>query len=211
MIISVAVGVVAVLTTAYVAKKSWQAFHRMVGITPGQVTYISADSAVDKLAHLADATLVWQQLQLDNEYLEYLPVLQIQHLQRIDTKMQAYETWQHQSLQETGSLGKQQKSFSTANLSANMLTEEAFLLKKLIADRLPEALGRYHLLAKNQALTSALSPSTKQSQHLAEALQVLQTLLERIEKNLDKLLEQYEQEQLQNLRAMQRYLDSRED
>lgn len=211
MIVSIGVGAVALLTTVYVGKKSWQAFHRMVGITPGQVTYVAADTRVDNLAHLGNAALIWQQLQLDSDYLEYLPAAQIQHLQRIDTKMQAYESWQQSLPQSLPQSNSKHSSKQPQILAANMPTEEAFLLQKLITERLPEALARYHLIAKNQVLTTAVSPSAERAQHLAEALQVLQTLLTRIEVNLDKVLAQYEQEQLQNLRAMQRYLDSRED
>ncbi|WP_230661263.1 hypothetical protein [Psychrobacter sp. I-STPA10] len=207
MIISLGVGLVTLLTTVYVGKKSWQAFHRMVGITPGQITYIEpSNTNKDESKDLAYTSVIWQQLQLDSHYLKYLPVAQIQHLQRIDTKMQAYDSWQQPS---PDMAAKQRRP--PPFVASNVVTEETFLLQKLIVERLPEALARYHLIAKSQALTTAVSAPVESSQHLAEALQVVQALLERIEKNLDKVLNQYQQEQLQNLRAMQRYLDSRED
>ncbi|WP_227431053.1 hypothetical protein [Psychrobacter sp. I-STPA6b] len=214
MLLLTSAGVLTAGVVWYLGRKGWHAFHHSVGIRVGQVTYI--DDTHARQPYILPPLSI---LTIDSQYLQYLPIEILAQLQRIDSKTQAYQSAQQ---------GLDIKINERA-LSVDTVTEEAFVLQKLIYERLPEVLARHHaiahqqaLLAINTAITNNVStkkavpeqqPSNQKNPQnsLLEALNIVQSLLTRIENLLDKLMSQFEQAQLHNLKAMQRYLDSRDE
>ncbi|WP_201555176.1 hypothetical protein [Psychrobacter sp. 72-O-c] len=176
------VGVFTTITVFYLGKKGWQALHKAVGITPGVLTY------QDPQAPITLTDMTWQNLTLNNKHLSVLPDSQLRHLQRIDHKVATYQTYQ-QHLQA--------QSITPA------ITEQQFVLDKLLHTRLAEMLASHYHLASAGASVNA-STNDKQS----EAKQLLQQALNNIEGRLDSLLEQMETQHLQDLRVMKNYIDS---
>lgn len=171
------VGVLSTVTVFYLTKKGWQALHKAVGITPGVLTY------QDPQARLSVDTWVWQNLNVNKQHLMHLSDLQLRQLQYIDEKIDLYQSYQ-QSVE--------QQSITPA------LTEQQFVLHKLLHTRLAE------MLASHYHLFSVSSNTDKQ----AEANQLLQNLLNNIEQRLEDLLMQIENNNLQDLRVMKQYMDS---
>ncbi|WP_261870514.1 hypothetical protein [Psychrobacter sp. JCM 18901] len=66
MSILIGIGIVTTVTTFYLGRKGWQAFHKAVGISPGVLTYQDYD------APLSLATLSLQQLTLNKQHLKKL-------------------------------------------------------------------------------------------------------------------------------------------
>ena len=64
MSILIGIGIVTTVTTFYLGRKGWQAFHKAVGISPGVLTYQDYD------APLSLATLSLQQLTLNKQHLK---------------------------------------------------------------------------------------------------------------------------------------------
>ena len=182
MSILIGVGVVTTITTFYLGKKGWQAFHKAVGISPGVLTY------QDYEAPLSLSTLSWQRLNLDKEHLKSLPEHQLQQLQRIDEKVHYYHAYQKQ-------LESQNKTPA--------ITESQFVLNKMLQTRLPETLASYYQLThmRNNVKNTNFEKTT-------EAGMLLQKVLDNIEQRLDRLLEQMEQQHLQDLRMMNQYFES---
>lgn len=172
-------GVLSTVTVFYLTKKGWQALHKAVGITPGVLTY------QDPQARLSVDTWVWQNLNVNKQHLMHLSDLQLRQLQYIDEKIDLYQSYQ-QSVE--------QQSITPA------LTEQQFVLHKLLHTRLAE------MLASHYHLVSVSSNTDKQ----AEANQLLQNLLDNIEQRLEGLLMQVEDNNLQDLRVMKQYMDSQD-
>lgn len=182
MSILIGIGVVTTVTTLYLGKKGWQAFHKAVGISPGVLTY------QDYHPPLSLAMVSWQQLNLNKKHLEHLPEPQLRQLQRIDEKVHHYQAYQKE-------LQAQNKTPA--------VTESQFVLHKMLHTRLPEMLVSYHQLTSIHSNAKTVSYEKK-----AEAGELLQKVLNNIEQRLDKLLEQMELQHLQDLRVMNEYLDS---
>lgn len=179
MLMLFSMGVLSTLTVFYLTKKGWQALHKAVGITPGVLTY------QDPQARLSVDTWVWQNLNVNKQHLMHLSDLQLRQLQYIDEKIDLYQSYQ-QSVE--------QQSITPA------LTEQQFVLHKLLHTRLAE------MLASHYHLFSVSSNADKQ----AEANQLLQNLLDNIEQRLEGLLTQVEDNNLQDLRVMKQYMDSQD-
>jgi hypothetical protein len=183
------VGVFTTLTVFYLGKKGWQAFHKAVGITPGALTYHDPQAPIT----LTDMT--WQNLTLNNKHLSVLPDSQLRQLKSIDHKVATYYSYQ-QELQ--------------AQNITPAITEQQFVLNKLLHTRLAEMLAsHYHLASvgvngRSDPNVSLDATHDKQS----EAKQLLQQALTNIEGRLDDLLEQMETQHLQDLRVMKNYIDS---
>ena len=190
MSIILGVGVVATtMTVIYLGRKGWHALHKAVGITPGVLIY--QDSSVP----LSRSNLSWQQLILHKKHLKVLTDSQLHQLQRIDRKVAIYQDYQ-QELKEQH--------------ETSVISEEHFILHKLIYTRLPEILGSHYRL---------MSTSTNNNRHMThshsdqqcEATEVLQQALENIEKRLDGIIMHIDNQNLQDLRVMKRYMESQSE
>lgn len=182
MSILLGVGVVTAVSVFYLGRKGWHALHKMVGITPGVLTY------QDSNAPLLLTSLNWQQLNLNKKHLEALPDKQLRQLQHIDKKVANYHNYQNE--------------LEAQNVTPT-LSEQQFVLHKMLHTRLPELLAsHYHLANLN------ISNHTKNGQTQAEADRLLQEVLDNIEQRLDDLLAQMEEQHLQELRVMRKYINS---
>lgn len=185
MSILIGVGVVATVSVFYLGRKGWYAFHKIVGITPGVLTY------QDSNAPLLLTSLNWQQLNLNKKHLEALSDKQLRQLQDIDKKVANYHNYQNEL--------EAQNVISAIN-------EQQFVLHKMLNIRLPEMLAsHYHLANIN------ISNRTKNGQKQTEAGRLLQEVLDSIEQRLDGLLERMEEQHLQELRVMKNYIHSHDD
>lgn len=185
MSILLGVGVVTTVSVFYLGRKGWYALHRMVGITPGVLTY------QDSNAPLLLTSLNWQQLNLNKKHLEALSDKQLRQLQDIDKKVANYHNYQNE--------------LEAQNLTS-AINEQQFVLHKMLHTRLPEMLvSHYHLANIN------VSNRTKNGQKQTEASRLLQEVLDNIEQRLDGLLERMEEQHLQELRVMKNYIHSHDD
>ncbi len=185
MSILIGVGVVTTVSVFYLGRKGWHAFHKMVGITPGVLTY------QDNNAPLLLTSLNWQQLNFNKKHLEALSDKQLRQLQHIDKKVANYHNYQ--------------KELEAQNLTS-AVNEQQFVLHKMLHIRLPEMLvSHYHLSNIN------VSNRTKNGQKQTEASRLLQEVLDNIEQRLDGLLERMEEQHLQELRVMKNYIHSHDD
>lgn len=180
MSILIGIGIVTTVTTFYLGRKGWQAFHKAVGISPGVLTYQDYD------APLSLATLSLQQLTLNKQHLKNLAEQKLRQLKRIDEKVSSYHTYQ-------SALQTQHKT--------PVITEAQFVLNKMLQTRLPE------MLATHYQLTNINSKNGNNEKRL-EASELLQSVLDNIEQRLDRLLAQMDEEQLQELRVMKHYINS---
>ena len=185
MSILIGVGVVTTVGVFYLGRKGWHALHKMVGITPGVLTY------QDSNAPLLLTSLNWQQLNLNKKHLEALSDKQLRQLQAIDKKVANYHNYQNE--------------LEAQNVTS-AINEQQFVLHKMLHIRLPEMLAsHYHLANIN------ISNRTKNGQKQTEASRLLQEVLENIEQRLDGLLERMEEQHLQELRVMKNYIHSHDD
>ena len=185
MSILLGVGVVTTVGVFYLGRKGWHAFHKMVGITPGVLTY------QDSNAPLLLTSLNWQQLNLNKKHLEVLSDKQLRQLQHIDKKVANYHNYQNEL---------------EAQDVTSAINEQQFVLHKMLHTRLPEMLAsHYHLANIN------VSNHTKNGQKQTEASRLLQEVLDSIEQRLDGLLERMEEQHLQELRVMKNYIHSHDD
>ena len=185
MSILLGVGVVTTVSVFYLGRKGWHALHKMVGITPGVLTY------QDSNAPLLLTSLNWQQLDLNKKHLEALSDKQLRQLQHIDKKVANYHNYQNEL---------------EAQDVTSAINEQQFVLHKMLHTRLPEMLAsHYHLANIN------ISNHTKNRQKQAEAGRLLQEVLDSIEQRLDGLLERMEEQRLQELRVMKNYIHSHND
>ena len=185
MSILLGVGVVTTVGVFYLGRKGWHALHKMVGITPGVLTY------QDSNAPLLLTSLNWQQLDLNKKHLEALSDKQLRQLQHIDKKVANYHNYQNEL---------------EAQDVTSAINEQQFVLHKMLHTRLPEMLvSHYHLANIN------ISNRTKNGQKQTEAGRLLQEVLDSIEQRLDGLLERMEEQHLQELRVMKNYIHSHDD
>ena len=185
MSILLGVGVVTTVSVFYFGRKGWHALHKMVGITPGVLTY------QDSNAPLLLTSLKWQQLNLNRKHLEVLSDKQLRQLHHIDKKVANYHNYQNE--------------LEAQNLTS-AINEQQFVLHKMLHTRLPEMLAsHYHLADIN------ISNRTKNGQKQTEAGRLLQEVLDSIEQRLDGLLERMEEQHLQELRVMKNYIHSHDD
>lgn len=187
MSILLGVGVATSITVIYLGKKGWHAFHRVLGISPGVLVYENPNQPIA----LPDMT--WQTLALPIEHLQHLPKVQLTQLQRIDSKTLKYQA--------------QQKSHQVQQHTAT-LTEQQFVLHKLLHTRLPQMLASYQHLYYATAQSKGTSANDPK---LTEAHQLLQDALDNIEGRLDALLDHMQTQHLQDLRVMKRYMDSHQN
>lgn len=185
MSILIGVGVITTVSVFYLGRKGWHALHKMVGITPGVLTY------QDSNAPLLLTSLNWQQLDLNKKHLEVLSDKQLRQLQNIDKKVADYHNYQNKL---------EAKNVTSA------INESQFVLHKMLHIRLPEMLASHYHLA-----TINISNRTKNGQKQAEASRLLQEVLDNIEQRLDGLLERMEEQHLQELRVMKNYIHSHDD
>lgn len=185
MSILIGVGVVTTVSVFYLGRKGWHALHKIVGITPGVLTY------QDSNAPLLLTSLNWQQLNLNKKHLEALSDKQLRQLQHIDKKVANYHNYQNEL---------------EAQDVTSAINEQQFVLHKMLHTRLPEMLvSHYHLANIN------VSNRTKNGQKQTEASRLLQEVLDNIEQRLDGLLERMEEQHLQELRVMKNYIHSHDD
>ncbi|MGM8887816.1 MULTISPECIES: hypothetical protein [unclassified Psychrobacter] len=182
MSVLIGVGIVTTITTIYLGKKGWQAFHKAVGITPGVLKYH------DRHAPLSLSTINWQQLNLNKKHLQVLPDHQLRQLQRIDEKVNSYYEYQ--------------KALSGQN-KTSVVTEQQFIVDKMLHNRLPEMLAsRYHLASVHTTVNQI------EDQKNIEADELSQQVLDNIEQRLDGLLVQTQTQHLQELQVMKNYIDN---
>ena len=182
MSILIGIGIVTTVSVFYLGRKGWYAFHKAVGITPGVLVYH------DTHAPLALSSISWQQLNFNKKHLKYLADIQLRQLHRIDEKVASYHAYQAE-------LKLHQKTPA--------ITEQQFVLHKMLHTRLPEMLSSYYQLT---IMNSNAKSVNNQSRN--EASKLRQEVLDNIEKRLDGLLEQMQKDQLRDLRAMKNYIDS---
>jgi len=185
MSILIGVGVVTTVGVFYLGRKGWYALHKMVGITPGVLTY------QDSNAPMLLTSLNWQQLNLNKKHLEVLSDKQLRQLQHIDKKVANYHNYQNE--------------LEAQNVTS-AINEQQFVLHKMLHTRLPEMLASHYHLA-----TIHVSHHTKSGQKQVEAGRLLQEVLDSIEQRLDGLLERMEEQHLQELRVMKNYIHSQDD
>ena len=185
MSILLGIGVVTTVSVFYLGRKGWHALHKIVGITPGVLTY------QDSNAPLLLTSLNWQQLNLNKKHLEALSDKQLRQMQHIDKKVANYHNYQNE--------------LEAQNVTS-AINEQQFVLHKMLHTRLPEMLvSHYHLATIN------VSNHTKNGKKQAEAGRLLQEVLDSIEQRLDRLLERMEEQHLQELRVMKNYIHSHDD
>ena len=182
MSILIGVGIVTTVGVIYVGRKGWHALHKAVGITPGVLVYQDARQTQQSLT-LND--IHWRHLKLNQQHLAVLIQQQWQQLQRIDERVVVYNDYQ-QTLQQQ-------------NITA-AITEQQFVLHKLLHTRLPEMLASHYYLVKQD--------NKVENSHQQEARQLLQAMLDNIENRLESLLAQMQSHHLQDLRVMKNYIDS---
>lgn len=203
-----AVGIAAVAAAGYIGRKGWLAFHRAVGISPGTLKYVEP-------SQLPPPPML--QLTLTETQIDGLPPLIIEQLLRIDGKADIFQQWRNDTI----------KAGQTPPT-----TEEEFIVSKLLQTRLPELINSYQRIVRQEALiqqatnralptqransvastssNDGSSYNSEMSDSKAQALSVLLEVLITIETKLDALLEKYQNEALQDMQVMQRYLQQRQ-
>ena len=182
MSVLIGIGILTTVTTIYLGRKGWHALHKMAGITPGVLTY------QDDNTPLALSAVNWQQLNLNKKHLKALSDKQLRQLQRVDKKVSSYQAYQ--------------KALQSQNKTP-ALTEQQFVLNKMLHTRLPEMLASHY-----QLVNINRSDNESNQQKKAEANELLREALSNIEQRLDDLLKQIDVQQLQELRVMNSYINS---
>lgn len=199
MSVLIGVGVVAVVAAGYVGRKGWLAFHRAVGITPGTLKYVEP-------SQLPPPPML--QLTLVDDQIKGLPPAIVEQLLRIDGKADILQQWRNEAVQAG---------------QTPIVSEDEFMVSKLLQSRLPELIESYQRIAHheellqqaaNRASTTAYANrqahgEEQMSENKAQALGLLLEVLMKIETKLDGLLEGCQNEALQQMQVMQRYLDQR--
>ena len=199
MSVLIGAGVVAVVAAGYVGRKGWLALHRAVGITPGTLKYVPPSQLPPPML----------QLTLAESQIKDLPPVIMERLLRIDGKADVF----------------QQLRTEAIDVGQNPATsEDEFVVSKLLQTRLPELINSYQRIARQEALIqqathravssqhaiSSASNSIEMSEGKAQALAVLLEVLITIETKLDALLERYQNDALQDMQVMRRYLQQRQ-
>ena len=182
MSILIGIGIVTTVSVLYLGRKGWYAFHKAVGITPGLLVYH------DTHAPLALSNISWQQLNLNKKHLKSLADVQLRQLHRIDEKVASYHAYQAEL---------------KLNQKTPAITEQQFILHKMLHTRLPEMLSSYYQLTIIRSNAKSVNDKSQN-----EAGKLLQEVLDNIEMRLDNLLQKIEKDQLRDLRAMSNYIDS---
>ncbi len=188
MSILIGTGIVATAAALYLGKKGWHALHKAVGITPGVLTYQDSNIA------LSLATTSWQQLKLNKKHLQDLPEQQLRQLRNIDNKVTYYQKYQ------------KSQSVQTAQNKVPEVTEQQFVLNKLLQTRLPEMLASHHHLMNTYASTDHAN-----DEKTIEANRLLQKMLDNIEQRLDMSMAQIGMQHLQDLKVMESYMNSHDN
>ncbi|WP_296403871.1 hypothetical protein [Psychrobacter sp.] len=216
MSVLIGAGVVAIMATGYVGRKGWLAFHRAVGITPGTLKYVEPSQL--PLPPMLQLTLAESQI-------KGLPPVVTEQLLRIDGKADVFQQLRTESIEGGQTLA---------------LSEEEFVVGKLLQTRLPELINSYQRIARQEALlqqatnrasidkrtnlsintvsatntvsttSTANNSSNKISENKQQALDLLLQVLSNIENQLDSLLKRHQIDALQDMQVMQRYLKQRE-
>lgn len=200
MSVLIGAGVVAVVAAGYVGRKGWLALHRAVGITPGTLKYVPP-------SQLPPPPML--QLTLAEPQIKDLPPVIMERLLRIDGKADVFQQLRTEAM-DAG--------------QTPATSEDEFVVNKLLQTRLPELINSYQRIARQEALiqqanhravssqhaNSAASTSTEMSESKAQALAVLLEVLITIETKLDALLERYQNDALQDMQVMRRYLQQRQ-
>lgn len=190
MSVLIGVGIATTVGVIYISKKGWQALHKVAGIKPGVLVYQDPNQA------LAPKDMRWHQLTLSEQHLQPLTPSQLQQLQRIDNRVAVYSDYQ--------------QGLASQNMTTT-ISEQQFVLHKLLHTRLPEMLASHYYLNKRDTPKSRAKSRLDDAQNnsnRAEAQQLLQAMLDNIETRLESLLEQMEAHHLQDLRVMKQYMDS---
>lgn len=133
MSVLIGVGIATTITAIYLGRKGWKALHKAAGITPGVLEYH------DYNAPLSLSKVSWQELKLNKKHLLGLPDHQLRQLQRIDKKVTSYQAYQKTQ-------PDQEKT--------SAVTEQQFVLNKMLHTRLPEVLASHYNLATINSNTS---------------------------------------------------------
>jgi len=188
MSVLIGVGIATTVGVIYIGRKSWHALHTAVGISPGVLVYKDPNQS------LAPKNMHWRQLTLNSQHLAALTQTQLRQLQVIDNRVAVYSDYQ--------------QSLAQQNITATV-TEQQFVLHKLLHTRLPEMLASYyHLIKQNTTHDNTVTSKHAKSRQYEEAQQLLQAMLNNIEARLESLLEQMQNHHLQDLRVMKQYMDS---
>ena len=182
MRVLIGVGIITSVSIFYLGRKGWHAVHKAVGITPGVLRY------QDGNAPLSLSNISWQQLDLNKKHLNTLADSQLRQLQRIDEKVASYY---HYELERK------------SHKKTPALSGAQFVLHKMLQTRLPELLSSYYQLTIIKSNTKSVNNQSRD-----EAGKLLQEVLDSIEQRLNSLSEQLEQQQLQGMQVMKRYMDS---
>lgn len=199
MSVLIGAGVVAVVAAGYVGRKGWLALHRAVGITPGTLKYVPPSQLPPPML----------QLTLAESQIKDLPPVIMERLLRIDGKADVFQQLRTEAMDAGQTLAT---------------SEDEFVVSKLLQTRLPELINSYQRIARQEALIqqanhravssqhaiSSASNSTEMSESKAQALAVLLEVLITIETKLDALLERYQNDALQDMQVMRRYLQQRQ-
>lgn len=210
MSVLIGAGVVAVVAAGYVGRKGWLALHRAVGITPGTLKYVPP-------SQLPPPPML--QLTLAESEIKDLPPVIMERLLRIDGKADVFQQLRTEAI-DVG--------------QTPATSEDEFVVSKLLQTRLPELINSYQRIVRQEALIqqatnravstqransvasthsndgSLYNANTEMSDSKAQALSVLLEVLITIETKLDALLERYQNEALQDMQVMQRYLQQRQ-
>ncbi|WP_019673725.1 hypothetical protein [Psychrobacter lutiphocae] len=215
ILVTLGAGIITTVAIGYIGRKGWHAFHRAVGISPGKMTYVEP-------AQLPPPPML--QLSLATSQMQGLPIVIMEQLQRIDTKADILQQWRVERVEAGQPL---------------QVSEEEFVVSKLLQTRLPELLDSYQQLLRHerrlhQVATQSLHNSSSHnkrahnkrahnkllnsepsndelSEQQAQALRLVMELLLNIEDKLDGLLRGCQNDALQQLQVMQRYLQQRQD
>lgn len=197
MSVLIGVGVIATLGLGYIGHKGWLAFHRAVGIRPGTLKYIEP-------SQLPPPQMM--QLTLLPDQIRGLPPVIIEQLLRIDGKADIFQQLRNEAI----------KAGHTPTIS-----EDEFVVRKLLQVRLPELINSYQKIARHEDLLQQteikagsrtknfVTNADQMSKNKAQALSLVFEVLLKIETKLDNLLEGCQSEALQELQVMQRYLHHR--
>ncbi|MGE6246569.1 hypothetical protein ACQKCF_11270 [Psychrobacter proteolyticus] len=162
MSILIGIGIVTTVTTFYLGRKGWLAFHKVVGISPGLLTYQDYD------APLSLATLSLQQLTLNKQHLKNLSEQKLRQLKRIDEKVSGYHAAIHD----------QHKTPA--------ITEAQFVLNKMLQIRLPEMLATHYQLTDINVTNVNSEKRLEASELLQSVLDNIEQRLDRLLAQMDE-------------------------
>lgn len=218
----VSIGMAASVGGFILLRRGWLALHDMAGIRPGALPHHPPHPPIRQSLQPSAPTAInqWQWRQLSDELLpviQQLPEAQQQQIQRIDDKADAYQQWQADLAQQFTDTTQVSHPIPQPQWRELPSSEEQFVLRKLLNEHLPQALQSYHTILKQQQRSGYHLSASASSDHshissmdaAQSALSVLIALLDDIERRIDERLWACEQQQLQDLAVLQRYVNSR--